>query len=134
MLRIDCAVEDISRDHLLSACEVFITSTAGGVMPMTKVDNKYIGSGTPGEVTQRIADAYWNMHDDESNKLVIKYATDMRALAGIFGSFERQQCQPPTADKMAYGSNGGKSVFVVRRIGLASRNLRTSKTECVLLA
>jgi branched-subunit amino acid aminotransferase/4-amino-4-deoxychorismate lyase len=46
------------------AGEVFVTSTAGGVMPVTKVDAEAVGDGEPGPVTSRLREAYWNLHRD----------------------------------------------------------------------
>jgi branched-chain amino acid aminotransferase len=46
------------------AGEVFFTSTAGGIMPVTKVDGEAIGDGEPGPVTSRLRDAYWDLHRD----------------------------------------------------------------------
>jgi branched-chain amino acid aminotransferase len=46
------------------AREVFFTSTAGGIMPVTKVDGEAIGDGEPGPVTSRLRDAYWDLHRD----------------------------------------------------------------------
>ncbi len=74
MLKIDCVPDDVSRDQLLCADEVFISSTAGGVMPVTKIDGQHIGSGIPGEITSQITKAYWELHNDENEKLVVKYA------------------------------------------------------------
>ncbi len=34
-----------------TAEEVFVTSTAGGIMPITKIDGRVISSGTHGSVT-----------------------------------------------------------------------------------
>lgn len=75
-LQFECSAEDISREELLSADEVFITSTAGGVMPVTKVDGNAIGSGKPGGLTAQITKAYWDMHNDNGMRLTVKYATD----------------------------------------------------------
>jgi branched-chain amino acid aminotransferase len=50
---------------LKEADEVFITSTAGGVMPVTKVDGKPVGTGTPGKVTTLIHKRYWEAHDED---------------------------------------------------------------------
>jgi branched-chain amino acid aminotransferase len=46
------------------ADEVFITSTAGGVMPVTRIDDRAVGSGRVGPITARIHDRYWAHHDD----------------------------------------------------------------------
>jgi branched-chain amino acid aminotransferase len=51
-------------DALRAADEVFITSTAGGIMPLTRVDGAPIGDGRPGPVTRRLSDLYWAKHDD----------------------------------------------------------------------
>lgn len=50
---------------LKEADEVFITSTAGGVMPVTKVNGKAVGMGTPGKVTTLIRRRYWEAHDED---------------------------------------------------------------------
>jgi branched-chain amino acid aminotransferase len=50
---------------LKEADEVFITSTAGGVMPVTKVNGKPVGIGTPGKVTTLIRKRYWEAHDED---------------------------------------------------------------------
>ncbi|HZN46193.1 MAG TPA: aminotransferase class IV [Ramlibacter sp.] len=48
--------------ELLQADEAFITSSGGGVMPVTRVDQVTIGDGRPGRVTQQLAQAYWAWH------------------------------------------------------------------------
>lgn len=42
---------DVNRDELKCADEVFITSTAGGIMSVTKVDENSIGDGKVGSLT-----------------------------------------------------------------------------------
>lgn len=54
----------LSRDELVSANEVFVTSTAGGIMPVCVIDGRPVGSGVPGPVTEQIRSRYWLMHDD----------------------------------------------------------------------
>ena len=39
-------------DLTYDAEEVFLTSTAGGVMPVTTVNGRTIGGGRPGKITQ----------------------------------------------------------------------------------
>ncbi|CAN7167251.1 aminotransferase class IV [Aminobacter sp. LjRoot7] len=56
--------QDVSVEALLSADEVFITSTAGGIMPVTKIDGAPIANGKVGPITTRLKDAYWAKHDD----------------------------------------------------------------------
>lgn len=49
-------------DFLKQTDEVFLTSTAGGVMPVTKLDHEVVGDGTMCPITQRLYDAYWREH------------------------------------------------------------------------
>lgn len=73
-MQINCSARDVSRDDLLAADEVFVTSTAGGVMPVTKIDETSIGSGCVGPLTKRFTDAYWRMHEDPAYRMDIRYA------------------------------------------------------------
>jgi branched-chain amino acid aminotransferase len=45
------------------ADELFITSTAGGVMPVTRIDGQPVGSGAMGPVTRSLIEAYWQAHE-----------------------------------------------------------------------
>ena len=51
-------------DVLMAAEEVFLTSTAGGVMPVTLVNGRTIGDGKPGKITTLIQKRYWEAHDE----------------------------------------------------------------------
>ena len=55
---------DVSPDSVRKADEVFATSTAGGIMPITKIDSQTIGSGDIGSVTQKLQEGYWALHED----------------------------------------------------------------------
>jgi branched-chain amino acid aminotransferase len=46
------------------ATELFATSTAGGVMPITSLDGGPVGDGGVGPVTRRLRDLYWQAHED----------------------------------------------------------------------
>jgi len=56
-----------------NATEIFITSTAGGVIPVTTVNGKSIGDGKPGPVTILIRDRYWQVHDESPWATTIDY-------------------------------------------------------------
>jgi len=56
-----------------AADEVFITSTAGGVMPVTRISGHRIGDGKPGALTSRLNQAYWTLHDDPDYTIAINY-------------------------------------------------------------
>lgn len=59
-LGMEASAEDLTPEDLLAADEVFISSTGGGVMPITKINNKTIANGAPGITTGRIHDLYWS--------------------------------------------------------------------------
>ena len=64
---------NLPAEEARTADEVFVTSTAGGIMPITKVDGRAIGSGTPGPVTQELQDGYWTLHEDPHYTFKIDY-------------------------------------------------------------
>ena len=48
---------------LYAADEIFLTSTAGGIMPLVELDGRAIGDGRPGPVSQRVHDLYWALRE-----------------------------------------------------------------------
>jgi branched-chain amino acid aminotransferase len=58
---------------LESAEEVFLSSTAGGIMPVTTVNNKAVGDGRPGKITTLIRKRYWEAHDEDRWTTVVEY-------------------------------------------------------------
>jgi branched-subunit amino acid aminotransferase/4-amino-4-deoxychorismate lyase len=64
---------------LNEADEIFLTSTAGGVMPVATLDGKPVGSGGPGQVTTAIRDRYWALHDDPRFTLAVEYELEPAA-------------------------------------------------------
>lgn len=54
----------VSAAQLRQADEVFVTSTAGGIMPVTRIDGRPVGAGMPGPITLDLARRYWDAHKD----------------------------------------------------------------------
>ncbi len=48
---------------LYAADEVFLTSTAGGIMPLVEIDGHPIGDGKPGPLGQRVHGLYWALRE-----------------------------------------------------------------------
>lgn len=63
----------VPADELRRADEAFVTSTAGGVMPVTTVDGSPLGDGRPGPVTLRLREAYWALHEDPRFSSPVRY-------------------------------------------------------------
>ena len=56
-------VRNFKRDLLEKASEIFLTSTAGGIMPVSILDGKPVGMGKPGPIYQKIYSEYWAAHE-----------------------------------------------------------------------
>ena len=63
-IRLPINLCSVSIEMLKESDEVFASSTAGGVMPITSVDNQIIGDGSPGPLTRELHKLYWDKHDD----------------------------------------------------------------------
>ncbi|MBE9557994.1 MAG: aminotransferase class IV [Proteobacteria bacterium] len=63
-LQISVDIGTVTADALRGADEIFITSTAGGIMPVTRIDGEAIRDGKPGPMTGRLTELYWAKHDD----------------------------------------------------------------------
>jgi branched-chain amino acid aminotransferase len=42
-------------------------------MPVCSVDNAQLGDGTPGPVTTRLKQMYWELHDDPAYATPVRY-------------------------------------------------------------
>lgn len=65
-LNLPITKKSISVEELYNAEELFATSTAGGIMPITKVSGKEIGKGSVGNLTRQLHKLYWEKHSDDS--------------------------------------------------------------------
>lgn len=70
---IPTTVGDLSIDELHAATEMFLTSTAGGIMPVTTLDDTPIGTGKPGPITTTIRNEYWQRHTDPTYSEKVDY-------------------------------------------------------------
>lgn len=61
-------------DELRGAQEVFVSTSGGGVLPVTRVDRLTIGDGMPGPITRQLVQTYWDWHADPAYSLPIDYA------------------------------------------------------------
>jgi branched-chain amino acid aminotransferase len=70
---IELETRPVPADELRRADEVFLSSTAGGVIPVTTVDGEAVGNGEPGPVTRRLREGYWDLHDGPRFSLSVRY-------------------------------------------------------------
>ena len=64
----------VTPQELRDADEVFLSSTAGGVMPIAKVDDRILSNGRPGPLATRLKDLYWRKHDEGWHATRVDYA------------------------------------------------------------
>ena len=57
-------VRALTAVELRGAREAFLSSSGGGVLPVTRVDGQPLGDGRPGPVTRRLVQTYWDWHRD----------------------------------------------------------------------
>jgi branched-chain amino acid aminotransferase len=67
-------IRAVPAEALRAAQEVFLSTSGGGVLPVTRVDHRTIGDGQPGPVTRRLVQTYWAWHQDPAYRLPIDYA------------------------------------------------------------
>lgn len=63
-------IGDVTEEQLLTADEVFVATTAGGITPIVQLEGKPVGDGTPGPITRALRTRYWAMMDEPSNHLI----------------------------------------------------------------
>jgi branched-chain amino acid aminotransferase len=63
----------LTAEDLLRSDEVLVTSTAGGIMPVTVIDGKPVGTGAPGPLTRQLRDRYWASHQDSRYSTPVQY-------------------------------------------------------------
>mgnify|MGYP001244035010 FL=1 len=62
-LNVKVDVGTLTERELRQADEIFISSTAGGIMPVTRLDDNVVGDGGPGPITLRLRQMYWDAHE-----------------------------------------------------------------------
>jgi branched-chain amino acid aminotransferase len=72
-LNIETRIAPVSLDSLKGAEEIFITSTAGGIIPVTVLDAEPVADGTPGPVTLRLRELYWQAHTEPKYAVPVDY-------------------------------------------------------------
>ena len=55
-------VRDLPAAELRAAREVFLSTSGGGVLPVTRVDGQPVGDGAVGPVVRQLVQTYWDWH------------------------------------------------------------------------
>jgi branched-chain amino acid aminotransferase len=72
-LGIPCEARDLSGAAFLQADEVFTATTAGGPVPVTRVNGRIMGNDVAGPITAAVLAAYWEWHKRAALRTPIIY-------------------------------------------------------------
>jgi branched-chain amino acid aminotransferase len=72
-LALPVEVRALPASELRSADEVFISTSGGGVLPVTRVDQRAVGNGQSGPLTRKLVETYWAWHQDPAYSQPIAY-------------------------------------------------------------
>lgn len=73
-LGLETQLRALPADELRGVDEVFISTSGGGVLPVTRVDKRPVGHGRTGPITQRLVQTYWAWHADPAYSQPIDYS------------------------------------------------------------
>jgi branched-chain amino acid aminotransferase len=62
-LDIRCSVRPLPVQELLHADEIFVTTTAGGPMPVSRIDGRRMGNDRPGPLSSRLKATFWQKRE-----------------------------------------------------------------------
>ena len=72
-LSIEKEVRPVSRAEFMEADEIFLTTSSGGVVPITKVNDRVFSNEAPGEMTTKLIGCYWNWTKQTNLRIEIIY-------------------------------------------------------------
>ncbi|MCM2476376.1 branched-chain amino acid--2-keto-4-methylthiobutyrate aminotransferase [Rhizobium sp. CG5] len=58
-LGIRCEIRDVPAKELREADEIFTCTTAGGIMPVSRIDGRIMGNDRPGPISTTLKDRFW---------------------------------------------------------------------------
>jgi len=64
----------VTPETFRDADEVFLSSTAGGIMPISRVDDRILCNDSPGPITTKLRDRYWAKHEEGWHATPVDYS------------------------------------------------------------
>lgn len=71
--KIEIRLQIVPVEQAYHCDELFMCTTAGGIMPITSLDDHAVNDGQVGPVTKKIWDGYWAIHYDSAYSLPVDY-------------------------------------------------------------
>ena len=72
-LSIPTEIRSLSQTEFMEADEIFLTTSSGGVVPITRVNDRIFSNNTPGEMSTKLKDCYWVWSQKEELRTEIEY-------------------------------------------------------------
>jgi len=72
-MKLEAAECRIPVKTLRAADEIFMCTTAGGIMPVKSLDGVPVGAGKPGPITMRLREAFWKAHERPEYSTPVNY-------------------------------------------------------------
>ena len=72
-LNLPSEIRPISIEEFKQADEAFACTTAGGIMPIRRLDDRIYGNDAPGPVTLKIKNLFWDWHARPDLRLEVTY-------------------------------------------------------------
>lgn len=73
MLGIPTEIRPLSPEELLEADEVLASTTAGGVMPVSRVNGRIYNNDRPGPISAKLRELYWQKHREGWHCTPVRY-------------------------------------------------------------
>lgn len=70
---LEVRIEHVPTGLAYKADEIFFCTTAGGIMPVTTLDDEPVGDGKVGKITTAIWERYWELHYDDRFSKAMSY-------------------------------------------------------------
>lgn len=75
-LEIPVEIRPVSLAELKDAEEVFLSTTAGGIMPAARLDERILGNDRPGPVASKLREIFWRRREAGWHGTSVNYALD----------------------------------------------------------
>lgn len=70
------AIRPLSAAELRDADEIFLATTAGGIMPASRIDGRILGNDRPGPISARLRERFWAKRAEGWHATPIDYGAD----------------------------------------------------------
>ncbi|HWK45646.1 MAG TPA: aminotransferase class IV [Stellaceae bacterium] len=70
---IECRVTAVDAAELRDADEIFLATTAGGIMPVSRIDGRIMGNDRPGPISTKLRDRFWQKRAEGWHATPIDY-------------------------------------------------------------